>query len=354
MNYRLGAFGWLAGPTFQESGGISNAGLYDQRLALEWVQKNIHLFGGDPQRVTVMGESAGGGSIEHQITAYAGLKPVPFQQAIPQSPGFLPTTSNNVQETVYTDFLSYLGVSSLAEARSLPADQVIAANALQVYNAQPYGTFVYNPVVDGIFVPTLPGISFLQGNFAKDVNVMVGHNTNEGPLFTDPRNTNNDALVAGVRSIFPGITDAVLLYIATALYPEDYSGTTLPYTTPFQRAAFIETELIFTCNTFYMDTAYQNRTYAYQFSVPPALHGQDIPYTFYNGGSVPLPQIAQALQTYITDFAIKGDPNGPGVPGFQTWGPSANEENLNVTGIMMQIDPTANERCRWWQKALYT
>lgn len=67
MNYRLGAFGFLAGPTLQANG-TANAGLLDQRFALEWVQKNIHLFGGDPNKVTVFGESAGGGSIMHQIT----------------------------------------------------------------------------------------------------------------------------------------------------------------------------------------------------------------------------------------------------------------------------------------------
>jgi carboxylesterase type B len=67
MNYRLGALGWLSGPTLQASGGVSNAGLYDQRLALEWVQQNIHLFGGDPNKVTVMGESAGGRSPETSI-----------------------------------------------------------------------------------------------------------------------------------------------------------------------------------------------------------------------------------------------------------------------------------------------
>ena len=54
MNYRLGAFGFLAGPTLV-SDGTANAGLYDQRLALEWVRQNIHLFGGDPHRVTVIG-----------------------------------------------------------------------------------------------------------------------------------------------------------------------------------------------------------------------------------------------------------------------------------------------------------
>jgi len=67
LNYRLGAFGWLSGPTFQEDG-EANAGLWDQRFALEWVQKYICQFGGDPNRVTVVGESAGGGSIMHQIT----------------------------------------------------------------------------------------------------------------------------------------------------------------------------------------------------------------------------------------------------------------------------------------------
>ena len=63
INYRLGAMGWLAGPTLEGSGGVSNAGLYDQRLAIQWVHEHIHLFGGDPNKVTIMGESAGGGSV---------------------------------------------------------------------------------------------------------------------------------------------------------------------------------------------------------------------------------------------------------------------------------------------------
>lgn len=67
INYRLGALGWLAGPSFQKDG-TANAGLLDQRMALEWVQQYIHLFGGDKDQVTVMGESAGAGSIVHHVT----------------------------------------------------------------------------------------------------------------------------------------------------------------------------------------------------------------------------------------------------------------------------------------------
>jgi hypothetical protein len=60
LNYRLGALGFLSGPSLQAAGGVSNAAFYDQRLAIEWVSKYIHLFGGDPNRITLIGESAGG------------------------------------------------------------------------------------------------------------------------------------------------------------------------------------------------------------------------------------------------------------------------------------------------------
>lgn len=83
INYRLGAFGWLSGPGFQKGGGVSNAALYDQRFALQWVQDHIADFGGDVSRVTVMGESAGGGSIMHQITVSVAF---PLQVAL--QPGF--------------------------------------------------------------------------------------------------------------------------------------------------------------------------------------------------------------------------------------------------------------------------
>jgi carboxylesterase type B len=92
---------------------------------------------------------------------------------------------------------------------------------------------------------------------------------------------------------------------------------------------------IFTCNTFWLDKAFNNQTYSYLFSVYPGLHGQDVPYTYYNGPNptaVPNPDIAIALQEYITNFAMTGDPNGPGVPHFPMYGDDATVQNLNYTG----------------------
>ena len=80
INYLLAHFGFTASKEFEDAG-LLNLGFEDQRNALHWIQKHISKFGGDPKRVTVFGESAGGGSIMSQITAYGGNKgPAPFAQ----------------------------------------------------------------------------------------------------------------------------------------------------------------------------------------------------------------------------------------------------------------------------------
>ncbi|KAJ9606204.1 hypothetical protein H2200_009165 [Cladophialophora chaetospira] len=355
MNYRLGAFGWLAGPTLQASGGVSNAGLYDQRLALQWVQKHIHLFGGDPKRVTVMGESAGGGSIVHQITAYGGQRGVPFQQAIPQSPGYLPISSYYVQENTTQNFLSLLNVSTIEEARKLPSTAVMIANAQQVA-ASSYGGFTYGPVVDGIFVPALPGTLLNAGQFAKNVSVMVSHMLSEGPLFTPPNVQTDDELKAFILQNTPGFPAQLLDYVVTTLYPAKYDGSQ-PYDSPIERTILFITETSFICNNYALNKAYGNKTYAYQFAVPPGFHGFDVPYTFWNGAPTNLTAfmvapVAKTLQAYLTNFIKTGNPNGRGVPPFPMQGKNASMNTISTTVYRVK-DDTSNPRCEWWAKGLF-
>jgi cholinesterase len=135
----------LSGPTFQETG-TANVGLYDQRTALDWVQKYIHLFGGDSSRVTVMGESAGAGSIMHHITAYGGAQgpgKLPFQQAVMQSASVHnPVQSKLLEEELFQTFLAAAGVDTLDEARQLPSETLQLANKEVIYGA-PFGLYIF-------------------------------------------------------------------------------------------------------------------------------------------------------------------------------------------------------------------
>ncbi|KAG9684700.1 carboxylesterase family protein-like protein, partial [Aureobasidium melanogenum] len=351
INYRLGAMGWLSGPSFQENG-TANAGLHDQRFALEWVQQNIHLFGGNPKNVTVIGESAGGGSILHQITAYGGNKgPVPFAGAVLQSPGFFPLASPSRQEQIFQDFLALLNVSTLDEARRLPSSAIIVASAKQVATNTPYGQTLYGPVVDGDFVPALPGQLLAHGQYDKDLSIMTGHNTDEGLIFTDPFISNGSALEAFLVTQFPALQSMplTLAHITQNLYPPIFDGSQAQhYTNEIARAAAIISEVAFTCNTVYLQKAYEG-SYAYLFDIAPSIHGQDVPYTFYNGNGssdassgdnlgVEDVAVAYLIQRYTAEFAKSSDPNSRGTPYFAKYGSNATTQALPIIPRTNRVD----------------
>lgn len=284
----------------------------------------------------------------------------PFSQAVLQSPGFEPIVGNVGPEGTLRDYLVLLNVSTIEEARQLPYSALQMAN-IEAVGSAPYGSFIYGPAVDGDFVPQLPGQLLLQGQFDKSIRVMLGHNADEGLLFTSPYVQNNSAFAADIVGALPTLhgDPATVEYITNTLYPPVFDGSQAQnYTDQIGRAAALTSELVFTCNTFYLDKAFNNNTYSYYFTVPPALHGFDIPYTYYNGNgsassSVAVPAIAIAMQEYITHFAETGNANEAGVPFFPIYGNNATVQVLAATGISQAADPAANHRCDWWQKALY-
>ena len=299
-------------------------------------------------------------NLTRTIQAYGGKKDLTFNKAILQSPGYFPNTSPDQQEATLQEFLSLLGVSTLAEARALPSSNLIQANILQVA-AAPYSSFIYGPVVDSSFVPEIPPLLLLHGQFDHNVEIMVGHNADEGLLFTDPTITTDDAFNSFVSNLVPNIESSVVSYIENTLYPPIFNGS-MPYTDDIGRSSLLIGEFGLACNTFYLDTGFLNDTYSYIFSVPPALHGDDVPYTFYVGpygsqyDSVLFnTTVAAVLQDYITSFAVNGQPSTAvqDVPSFGKYGPNAVVSNLGSTGITRIMDNVANSRCKWWQLGLY-
>ena len=213
-------------------------------------------------------------------------------------------------------------------------------------------------MADGVFAPSVPGLLFLRGQFAKNVSVMVGHNYREAPLFSNPSVLTDEELMAFSQLSYPGFPAGSLQYLVDNLYPAVYDGSR-GYTSPLDRTIEIISDSSFVCNTNYINKAFGNKTYAYEFQVPPGLHGVDVASTFYDGTGTNLSlsvvaPIAEALQGYIVNFAMNGDPNGPGLPAFPMQGDNATMLAINATYIRPEPDDTANERCAWWQKALYS
>ncbi|KAK4862604.1 hypothetical protein LT330_002737 [Penicillium expansum] len=332
LNYRLGALGFLSGPTLQRSG-VANAGLLDQRFALEWIQKNIHLFGGDPDQVTVMGESAGGGSILHQITAYGNSNGnAPFQQAILQSPAFAPGNFGaGDQEKIFNEFLAYCNVSNIEEARRLPTEILIQANAQQVINS-PIGSFTYWPVVDGVFVPEAPATMMKKGKLDKGVSVMLAYNGNDGVIFSDFSLTNDTEYrnyVSALMNLTPNQTD----YLATSIYPP-VSESSIGYVDEISRAAVTFQEGFIQCNDIFLAEAMGNRSFNYVYDVFPSLHAMDLQATFDVSAS---PQSNEfdspiALQQLITSFVLTGKPTSSH-GNMSTYGTNAMLSVINATAI---------------------
>lgn len=355
INYRLGAFGFLAGPTVQKDG-TANAGLYDQRMALQWVQDKIHVFGGDKCRVTVLGISAGAGSLAHQITSFGGnTSTTLFQRAIVASPAWAPTLSPAQQEQTLKSFLKLAGARSLIEARTLNSKDLIHANALQI-TAASYGTFVYTPTIDGDLVQDDPKVLLRNGQFDRFVQVMIGHTPNEGLGFGPPTTTNSD-YVQGIQHLYPLASPEMIQFIARTLYPPNLSSPL--YSDHIRRMGLTVTEASFTCAVSALGRGFTEanlKSYGYILDVSFGTHGTDTPFIYYNAGTSTVNQtMAYALQNSMLTFAINGLPSSgvKGIGNLSPYGEEGKVLRIAATGISETVDPALNDRCKWWQLGLY-
>jgi para-nitrobenzyl esterase len=190
INYRLGALGFLYVPDFARADGefCTNFGMLDQVAALEWVHDEIAAFGGDPNNVTIFGESAGGMSVAMLMASprAAGL----FHRAILESGAAHNVATVSQAKASAATFAQTLGVKELApdRLRSLPAGEFLdaqtrveASDRDRMRDGRPFG-LRFRPVVDGQFLCETP-IDAIRRGCSKDVSVLIGTTAEEAKLF---------------------------------------------------------------------------------------------------------------------------------------------------------------------------
>ncbi len=339
--YRVGQLGFLAHPELSAENPdkvSGNYGLLDMIAGLQWIQKNIAAFGGDPNKVTIFGESAGG--IAVSMLCASPLAGGLFHGAISQSGGSFgptrPTTypGENMKtlqqaEQEGVEYVRNAGVASIADLRKIEPDSLPMGMGMG-------GAW---PIVDGVVIPDDQYLLYEAGKY-NDVPILVGYNSDEGASFSRERTP--EEYFAGVRARYGKYADDLIKAYPAAETSVPKTARDLSRDAAFGWQTWIWARLQSGTGKskvfyYYFDQHpdYPEDSPRYGYGSP---HGQDVVYVFMHlDKSKPETTesdlaISEAMGTYWTNFAKYGDPNGPGVP---EW-PAFSDSNPRV----MILGPT--------------
>jgi para-nitrobenzyl esterase len=325
INYRLGPFGFMhLGDLFPALDGSANLGILDQIAALEWVRDCIAAFGGDPQHVTIFGESAGGGSVGTLLgtPSARGL----FTGAIPQSGAASWFSTRERGTEVASQVVANLGVTPG------DLDALLAVSTEDILRAQPnfrengVNALPFQPTVDGITLPEPPLDAIATGN-AAGVHILTGTNRHEMTLFqlADPNLgslTHDDVRTRLANVVGPDASSIVDRY--RSLHPS---------ATPRELWLDLATDVVFRIPAIRLLDAQASHapvwSYLFTWETPVfggmlrSTHALEIPFVFDNlargsemftGTGAERQALADAMHRAWIAFARGGDPNHAGLP----------------------------------------
>ena len=340
INYRLGIFGFFAHPALTADSphhASGNYALLDQIAALQWVKKNIAVFGGDPGTVTIFGESAGSWSVNALMASplAKGL----FHRAIGESGASFSPMKPLAEAEKEGEKLGKSLIPDLSpqkpEGAPGPADVIKALRAMSPEKLMTaYGADVVRPIVDGYVLPQEVATTFAEGK-QNDVPLIAGYNADEGTTLA-PQGAKLNAMMftMGVRQRYGASADQML-----KIYPaaSDEQAVNSFYSAYRDQAFGWEMR---TWARMATKTGHQP-AYLYYFNRRPpgpqserlrAFHASEIAYVF---GNFPWPfpwedadhKLSDAITSYWVNFAATGNPNGNGLPKWPTY-KAADDQSL--------------------------
>jgi para-nitrobenzyl esterase len=355
INYRLGAFGFLAHPDLtaeSEQHSSGNYGLLDQIAALRWVQANIAQFGGDPKNVAIWGQSAGALSVSALVASplAEGL----FQRAQTDSglgvSGF-PMSPLAGAEQNGIKFATEHNAASIKELRALPADALVYVPDPKAGMA---GAFRFIPIVDGWVLPDTPTAMNAKGT-DKDVPVIAGYQADEPALYFRPLRTLDEYnqyvakqygdMAAEFASLYPVAQEGDIKRVVMASN-RDRNRVSIFLWASLRGKTHRQPVFVY-----YFDRAIPWPQHP-EFG---AFHSGEIPYFFSNLDALDRPwetedaALAGSVSSYLVNFAAKGDPNGAGLAPWPMADP--NEPQIMELGARVGLMPlAAAEKLDFWMR----
>ena len=318
INYRVGVFGFLALPSLTKESrhhSSGNYGLLDQLAALKWIHKNISAFGGDPERVTIMGQSAGALSVNY-LTASPLAKGL-FIRAIAESgTDFRSGLGENLNtaEQYGLQFEKAMGTSSLAELRAIPAEELVESTKDKYH---------FLPIVDGWFLPKNVNDIFKEGK-QNDAATITGWVDDEGSFMESYGNVPAEEFRKQVKQQAGKLADEIL-----KLYPASTQAEASSSQKKLARDISLVSLYLWGINR---ENTGRTKLYTYLFIHPQpgatrerylTFHSSELPYVFDNLNRSPRPwttkdkKIEKIMSDYWTNFIRTGNPNGKGLPDWQ-------------------------------------